>query len=109
MACLGFVMYAFAPRIYAHSFFNSKDIPYLAMFMITFAISQYAFEKNKRWLFIILGIACGYTTSLRIMGVILDGFILFFLSMDILTAYLKKEKIKGHIVRLVFFSVSLLA
>ncbi len=106
IACLGFMAYAFAPRIYAHSFFNSKDVPYLAMFMITFAISQVAFEKNKKWLYVLLGLACGYTTSLRIMGVILDGFILFFLSADMITAYLKKEKIKPAVVNLLLFGGS---
>ncbi len=106
IACIGFLIYAFAPRIYAHSFFNSKDVPYLAMFMIVFAISQYTFEKNKKWLYIILGLACGYTTSLRIMGVILDGFILFFLGIDLLTAMLQKEKIKQPIVNILLFGAS---
>jgi Dolichyl-phosphate-mannose-protein mannosyltransferase len=108
IACLGFLIYAFAPRIYAHSFFNSKDIPYLAMFMITFAISQYAFEKNRRWLFVLLGMACGYTTSLRIMGVILDAFILMFLVIDIISAAVKHEKGKTAVLNLLLFSGSFL-
>ncbi len=30
IAILGFIMLAVAPRLYAHSFFNSKDMPFLA-------------------------------------------------------------------------------
>jgi len=108
IACLGFMMYVFAPRIYAHSYFNSKDIPYMAMFMITFAISQVAFEKKKRWLFLLLGIACGYTTSMRVMGILLDGFMLFFLCIDIFTAYTRKEKTKPIIINLLLFTGALL-
>ena len=75
VATIGFVILVFAPRIYAHSFYNTKDIPFLSMFLITLAFCQYTFEKNKMWLYVILGILCGYTTSLRVMGIMLCGFI----------------------------------
>jgi hypothetical protein len=94
LACLGFVMLAFDPRIYAHSFFNSKDLPFLAMIIISLAAARWAFAKNKPLSFLILGLACGYATSIRIMGVMLAVFMLGFLLLDLLAGYKKKEQTK---------------
>ncbi|MFI5196943.1 MAG: phospholipid carrier-dependent glycosyltransferase, partial [Chitinophagales bacterium] len=106
IASLGFIMLVFAPRLYAHSFFNSKDIPFLSMFLVTLAICQAAFEQNKKWLFAILGLACGYATSIRIMGIMLACFIGLFLVIDLITAYTKKEeKPNKTILNLLFFTV----
>lgn len=82
LACLGFFMLAFAPRIYAHSFFNTKDIPFLSMMIICFTMCQIAFEEKKAWLFLLLGVVCGYATGIRVMGAMLDAIILFFLYVD---------------------------
>jgi len=103
IACLGFIMLAFAPRLYAHSFFNTRDIPFLSMFIITLACCQVAFDKNKPLLFFILGLLCGYTTSIRIMGIMLVGFIILFLFVDLVTKY--KEKLQKPILNLLLFSV----
>lgn len=106
IASLGFVMLVLAPRLYAHSYFNSKDIPFLAMFTITLAICQAAFAQNKKWLFAILGLACGYATSIRIMGIMLACFIGLFLVIDTITAYSKKEdKPHTNILNLLFFFI----
>ena len=80
LASLGFLMIAFAPGIYAHSFFNSKDLPFLSLFLITLTITQVVFERNKTLGYLILGALCGYTTSIRIMGVMLGVFLLILLS-----------------------------
>ena len=56
IACLGFIMLAFTPRIYAHSFFNTKDIPFLSAFLIVFLVNEIAFEKNKRVWYLLLGL-----------------------------------------------------
>jgi Dolichyl-phosphate-mannose-protein mannosyltransferase len=76
LAAIGFIMLAFNPRIYAHSYFNTKDLPFLLMFTITFAICQAAFEKRKFWLFLLLGISAGFMTAIRAMGVMYLFFIL---------------------------------
>src|SRR5581483_7448949 len=53
IACLAFIMLAFHPRIYAHSFFNTKDIPFLAALLIVMMVSQAAFEKNRPLLYLL--------------------------------------------------------
>ncbi len=94
VASLGFLMIVLAPRLYAHSFFNSKDIPFLSMILISLAYSQIAFSRNKPRTFLILGLLLGYSTSIRIMGVLLAGLLFGCLVIDLFTAMSRKEKLK---------------
>jgi 4-amino-4-deoxy-L-arabinose transferase-like glycosyltransferase len=92
IACLAFLMLAFHPRIYAHSFFNTKDIPFLAAFLIALFIFQIAFENNKAIWYLILGIACGYATSIRAMGIIFIPTIGLFFVIDLFRAISRRER-----------------
>ena len=103
MAMLGFIMLAFSPRLYAHSYFNTKDIPFLCVFLITLMFAQIAFEKDRKWYYFVLGLLCGYTTSIRIMGIMLAGFILFFLFIDWISKLSKNNKPKEAIVNMLIF------
>ncbi|MCW3122069.1 MAG: glycosyltransferase family 39 protein, partial [Flavipsychrobacter sp.] len=105
IASLGFVMLAFMPRIYAHSFFNTKDVPFLAMIIIALAIAQIAFEKDKSWLFFVLGVSIGYATSIRIMGIMLALFIVLFLIADIIFKRMDKEKPTRQLLHMLLFSL----
>ena len=105
LAGLGFFMLAFMPRMYAHSFYNTKDMPFLCMFIIIFAVCHIAFDKNKTWLFLILGLLCGYATSIRIMGVMLGAGIVLFLLIDAFADRIDKEKLKKALLHVLVFSV----
>ncbi len=94
LAVLAFLMLYLSPRMFAHSFFNSKDLPFLSMFVITFTIAKFAFDKNRPWLFFLLGLAAGYATSIRVMGIMLLAFILIFLFMDLVLGKEKKTEPK---------------
>ena len=59
------------PRLYANSFINTKDIPFLALFMIALYLAHRAFKKDALWAFALLGAAVGALVNLRIMGVVL--------------------------------------
>lgn len=91
LACLGMLLLLTAPRIYAHSFFNSKDIPALSLFIIAITAAQAAFEKRSAFLFFIVGLLCGYTTSIRIVGITLGLIILLFQVIDLVLAAKRKE------------------
>ncbi len=106
IACLGFIMLVFSPRIYAHSFFNSKDLPFLCMVIIIFAICQLAFDKNKPWLYAILGLATGYATSIRIMGVMFAMFIVLFFLLDWMALRSDKAKAKKQLLNLLWFTLA---
>ena len=59
------------PRLYGHSFFNSKDIPFLSMFVVALFLTHRAFRRDSIAAFALLGAAVGLLANLRIMGVIL--------------------------------------
>jgi len=103
LACHGFIMLVLCPRIYAHSFFNSRDIPFLSLFIITLVFCQLAFDKNKPMFFLVLGLLAGYTTSIRIMGIMLAGFIFLFLLADLISAFINKEKVIKPFLSVAFF------
>ena len=69
LAVVAMLMFLLHPRIYAHSFFNSKDVPFLSMFMISLYFTHWAFWKGGIWRFLILGCVVGVLINLRIMGI----------------------------------------
>lgn len=68
LALVAMLMFLLHPRLYAHSFFNLKDIPFLAMFMIALYFSHRAFRKETIGAFVLCGICTGLAANLRIFG-----------------------------------------
>ncbi len=84
-----FVMlcYLLHPRIYAHSFFNAKDTPFLGMFMIALLLAHTAFHQSRASagseralgnapVFGLLGAWLGLIATLRPWGFVLAGLVL---------------------------------
>lgn len=68
IAIIPTLMLLFSPRIFAHSFFNSKDIPFLCMYIISFSsLHQYLLNPNYLRL-ILLAVCAGLLVNFRIMG-----------------------------------------
>ena len=59
------------PRLYGHSFFNAKDIPFLVMFIVALYLTHRAFKRDSVAAFVLLGVGVGVLMNLRIMGVVL--------------------------------------
>ncbi len=89
LATIGFLLIILHPRIYAHSFFNTKDIPFMAMFIICLYLNAKAFQTKQIKHFILLGISYGLLINLRLMGVILPFITTVLLFLDY---YKKKDK-----------------
>ena len=70
IAIFALLLYLLHPRLYAHSFFNSKDIPFFSMFIIALYLVERAFRRDTVGAFILGGVAVGLLTNLRIMGII---------------------------------------
>jgi hypothetical protein len=82
LSVIGFFLFILHPHIYAHSFFNTKDVPFLVMFTICFYVTA-RFFRNKTWLSAVgLGACLGLLINMRIMGVLLLCCVLFFLALD---------------------------
>jgi hypothetical protein len=105
LASFAFLLIACAPRLYAHSYFNSKDLPFLSMFIISLAFCRLAFAKNKPLYFLVLGLLVGYSTSIRIMGIMLFLFILGMLLIDLINDLIKKEKPTRTLLNIVLYIV----
>ena len=71
IALFALLLFLLHPRIYAHSFFNSKDLPFLSMLVIALYLAERAFRRDTVGAFLLLGIAVGIAINLRIMGLLL--------------------------------------
>ena len=80
------------PRLYAHSFFNTKDLPFLSMFMIALFLIHRAFRKDDFAAFISCGMAVGVLTNIRILGMMLFVAVLGMRLLDLLYAADGRER-----------------
>ena len=86
IAILALLIFLLHPRLYAHSFFNSKDLPFLTMLVITLYLLERAFRRDTIGAFALLGIAVGLLTNLRIMGAMLLPAVLAMRGLDLFYA-----------------------
>ena len=71
LAVAAMLLFLLHPRLYAHSFFNGRDIPFLAMFIVALYLAHRAFRRDGVAAFALLGVGVGALINLRIMGVVL--------------------------------------
>ena len=105
IACIGFLLLAFHPRIYAHSFFNTKDIPFLGIFLVALLISHIAFSRNKWNWYALLGIICGYAISIRLLGILLVFLFGLLFFTDIIVAVIEKKKVAATCINMFVFLI----
>ncbi len=83
LALCALLLFLLHPRIYAHSFFNTKDIPFLSMFMIALFLIHRAFDKGDLWGFLLCGVGVALLTNIRILGVMLFPAVLGMCALDL--------------------------
>ena len=76
------LLFLLHPRLYAHSFVNSKDLPFLSMFMVALYFTHRAFRRDTLGAFILCGVAVGLLTNIRIMGLMLFPAVIVMRSLD---------------------------
>ena len=83
-----FALAAFAlhPRLYAHSFFNTKDVPFAALFMVCLCLAERAFRRGTAGAFALLGAGVGVLVTLRVMGALLFAALLGLKALDVALA-----------------------
>ena len=74
------------PRLYAHSFFNSKDFAFLVAFIIALYLAHRAFRRQTIPVFVLLGVGVGIAVNFRIMGIVLLAAIPALRTLDLLLA-----------------------
>ena len=65
IALLAMLIFLLHPRLYAHSFFNSKDVPFAVTLLIALYLAHRAFRKDTLSAFLLCGIAVGLAINLR--------------------------------------------
>ena len=106
IAILAMLLFLFHPRIYAHSFFNTRDLPFLSVLMISLYLTHRSFRKDTVFSFLLLGISVGILVNLRPMGIALFAAILAFRTFD---AARMQEKRSVFSTSAVFILASVLA
>ncbi len=71
LALVALLLFVLQPRLYAHSFLNTKDIPFLVLFLGALFLIHRAWRRESLGAFALCGVGVGVATNLRIMGVLL--------------------------------------
>ncbi len=71
LALVALLLFVLHPRLYAHSFVNTKDIPFLVMFLLVLFLIHRAWRRESLGAFALCGVGVGVATNQRIMGVLL--------------------------------------
>ena len=82
LALMAMALFLLHPRIYAHSFFNSKDVPFLVAFMVSLYFIHRAFRRETVGAFLLCGVGIGLLVNLRVMGIVLFAAVLIPRALD---------------------------
>ena len=83
LALAAMALFLLHPRLYAHSFFNSKDVPFLAAFMVSLYLVHRAFRRETLGAFLLCGVGIGLLVHLRVMGIVLFVAVLVLRALDL--------------------------
>lgn len=103
LGLLGSLFLILSPRIFAHAFYNSKDLAFLAMTIIGIYTLIRFLDKKTYLNGLFHAFACAILIDIRIMGFFVPVLTLIFLTKDLICIKRKAEIIKN----LVFYLISL--
>ena len=83
IALFAMLMFLLHPRLYAHSFFNSKDVPFAALLVIALYLAHRAFRRDTLGAFLLCGIVVGVAIDLRPFALILLPLVLAMRALDL--------------------------
>ena len=96
IALLALALFVLQPRIYAHSFFNHKDVPALALFAACLWLAHRAFRSGGAGAFLLCGAAAAALTNLRIpAGLVLVAAVLAARVLDLALASDAAARVPG--------------
>ena len=84
LGLLGALFLVLSPRIFAHAFYNPKDVPFLAVFVISiYTLVRYLDDKSIRNA-VIHALACALVVDIRVVGLVVPLITLGFAGFDAL-------------------------
>ena len=108
LALVAMVLFLLHPRLYAQSFMNSKDVPFLAMFMIALYVTHRAFRRDTMEAFLLCGVIVGILVHLRIMGLILFAAVLAMRALDLALARGRQDRVRALLTGVAFALAAIL-
>ncbi len=87
LATFGMAALLFHPVLFGHAFFNPKDVPAMSIFLVSMAAAQWAFSGQKLLPYFILGLVCGYSTTFRLLNIIILLPVALFFLIDLVAAF----------------------
>ena len=108
LALVAMVLFLLHPRIYAHSFINSKDPPFLAAFMVALYLVHRAFRRDTLGAFLLCGVGVGLLVNIRIMGLVLLAAVLALRALDLALAGSADERKRVLLTTTVFALIAIL-
>ncbi|OWP64341.1 hypothetical protein CDA63_04715 [Hymenobacter amundsenii] len=84
LALLPVVLFVLSPRLFAESFYNTKDVGFLAAFTVGMYTLARLLKRPTLGRALVHGLATAVATDLRLMGVLLVPFTLAMLGLEIL-------------------------
>ena len=92
VALFAMLLFLLHPRLYAHSFVNTKDIPFAVALLIALYLAHRAFRKDTIGAFLLCGIGVGLAINLRPFGLMLLPIILAMRAPDLWQAVKGERK-----------------
>ena len=83
LALAAMVLFLLHPNIYGSSFSDSRDISFLAAFMVALYLVHRAFRRDSLGAFLLCGVGVGLLVNLRIMGLVLFVAVLLLRALDL--------------------------
>ncbi len=83
VALFAMLLFLLHPRLYAHSFFNSRDVPFAVMLIIALYLTHRAFRKDTLGAFLLCGIGAGLAINMRPFALMLLPMILAMCGLDL--------------------------
>ena len=83
IATFAMLIFLLHPRLYAHSFFNPKDIPFAVTLLIALYLTHRAFRKDTLGAFLLCGICVGLAINLRPFALMLPPMLLAMRALDL--------------------------
>ena len=105
-ACVALLLFVLHPRLYAHSFFNSKDVPFLSLFMISLLSIHRAFSKDTLGAFALCGACVALAFNVRVMAFVLVLGVLAMRGLDLRFAASRKTRKRVLATTAVFLAVA---
>ena len=98
LGLLGSSLLVMHPRLFADSFYNSKDIPFLAFFITSVLTLVWFADRRTAGYGVLHALSCGVLIAIRFAGIIVPAMTLVVLGLDSVVRGRRREIGKGMVV-----------